>query len=460
MEKIVKKKSKKLLNQILVGYNLPQEYLEHKIKKANIIDDIVNTLELEQLTGENSKKFYVDTNKVRGTDSYHILKGYLTKSRNPYIKLLFSGYSGSGKTTELIKLYEYFKEKVNIIIFSVRNRISGDEITIESVIFEIIEDVLVSISEYGVKEDKKLLAILNNIKNWCSETKITKSVQEYGEIDFGAKINFLKLVFLNAKKEVSTNVSRIDTYIEPKRLNELILICNDLFSYIKEYTQKDVIILIDDIEKMSYGHIKDFYINGAYLIEQLHCKMVLTIPVELVYTHDYSLFEGRFNEAEILPMIKIKDVNGEEFEDGINILTEILKKRVDLSLFQDECYMDAIKFSGGSIRDMFRIIQRASIIESSSIITKDSMLKSINYHKQAFESRISESREGDTIAFKDYIKALIDIYNGNRKNPERTIALLNLQSFRAIMKYDGEGFYDIHPLLEDFVKNYKAKYEN
>jgi len=50
------------------------------------------------------------------------------------------------------------------------------------------------------------------------------------------------------------------------------------------------------------------------------------------------------------------------YAPGIALLTEILAKRIDLALFEKECYKEAIRYSGGSIRELLRIIRSAALI--------------------------------------------------------------------------------------------------
>lgn len=174
---------------------------------------------------------------------------------------------------------------------------------------------------------------------------------------------------------------------------------------------------------------------------------------------DFEILKSIFGEAEVLPMIKVKDENGKPYKPGIDCLTEILGQRVELSLFENQCYRDAVKYSGGAIRELFRIVQRAALIEKSdNKITIPFMQKSIDYHKNIFASRVQEHGGDSMIKFEDYLEVLFDIYDGNKTAPKKTPALLDLLRTLAVMKFNGgEGFYETHPLLDNFIKAYKEK---
>ncbi|MCP4137175.1 MAG: hypothetical protein GY754_39770 [bacterium] len=455
-------KSEKLIEIIQEGYNLPDAYFSTEISRASNIEDVLGIMGLEQLTGRRFDKFYVDTDEIRGKNTILSLERTLKNPLNPYSKLLFSGFTGSGKTTELIKLCYELEDTFNIIIFSVL-LLKIDNITIEALLFQIVEDLLNSLvlNELVEEKDEMLESILRNISKWCSETKIISEEEEKKSytLSGGAGVDFFKQLFLKAKIDAgsigSTKVH--SSRIEENKINDLIFECNKIFAYIKSKTGKETLVIVDDFEKIPFLKSRDFYTGNAAFIRMFRCSMLLTIPVELVYHPDFSLIEGVFGNAQILPMIKIKDKKGKVYKPGKDLFIDILEHRIDLSLFEDECYKDAVKYSGGSIRELFGIVRQAALIERSQIITKKSMKKSILDHKDIFASRIQERHDEIKITFDEYLDVLFEIHDGKKEEPKRSVALLDLLRIRAVMKYNDEGFYDIHPLLDTFISLYKKK---
>jgi hypothetical protein len=451
-----------ILKSIREGYNLADVYFEVEVGKAVTKKEIKTVLNLEQLTGKRLKNFYVETDKVRDADTIASLEELLMDPLVPYTKKLFSGFVGSGKTTELIQLYAQMHEDFNVIIFSAWNRLSLNEITIKSLLFEILEDVLnyINLNNLVDESDDLLRNIIEKITDWCSETRIIKKEEKQEDKSIGAGIDFLKGLFFKAK--IETRFSDIDSIEsvrrEARKIKDLIFECNKIFDYLEEKTGKGTLIIIDDIEKMSFTSAREFFVRDSAFIRDFRCKMVLTIPVELIYHPDFSIIQNVFGEAEVLPMIKVKDKEGNPYQPGIDCLTEILGRRLDLSLFENQCYLEAVKYSGGAIRELFRIVQRASLIEEAdNKITVPSMQKSINYHMNIFSSRVQEHGGENRIKFQEYLDVLFDIYDGNKTAPLKTPALLDLLRTLAVMRFNGEGFYDTHPLLDNFIKAYKEK---
>ncbi len=450
-----------VLTAIQKGYNLAEDYFELKVERALTTKNIITVLGLEQLTGSRLYDFYVETDLVRDADTISSLEQLLKDPLTPYTKRIFSGFSGSGKTTELTKLYFQMQKDFNVMIFSAWHRLRMHDITIESMLFEIIEDTLnyLYTNDLVDETDELLKDIIENITQWCFETRIIQERENVQYESRGAGIDFLKGIFFYAKTERRlSGLEKIESYrITERKLNDLIFECNKIFDYLKEKTGKRTLIIIDDLEKTPFPAARDFYMKNSAFIQDLRCKMVLTIPVELVFHADFSIIQNVFGESEVLPMIKIKDKNGRVCKPGIECLTTILERRMDLSLFENACYNEAIKYSGGSIRDLFSIVQRAALIEKSERITEVSMKKSINTHKDKVASRIVERNDEIKIKFEEYLEVLFDISDGNKIAPQKNLALLDLLRTRSVMKYNGEGFYDTHPLLDSFIKAYKEK---
>lgn len=460
-EKMKKNSGNKTTDVIQLGYELGDNYVRAEIGTALTVDEAFVTMDVEQLIDDKYKLFYVDTDSVRSNtirSFERILKNPLTTNQ----KLLFTGFTGSGKTTELIRLCYSLEDSFNVVIFSVKQRLKVSDVTIEAILFEIIEDVLNYLELYGLSRDDEAREIIKKIYDWCKETKIVDESTEKNALSTGIGINLVKGLFLRAKVEsnFSGSTTTSATRIEERKLKNLIFECNRIFDYLYDKTGKETLVIIDDFEKIPFDRARNFYISNTLFLKELRCSMVMTIPVELVYHTEFSLLQGVLGESVVLPMIKVKDVDGSHYKPGLKLLENILKKRIDLTLFEDECYKKAIHYSGGSIRDLFRIIHEAVINEESGLISAASMERAVYKYKDILSSRIHERDEpGISISFDDYLDVLFDIAEGNKRQPHRTTALQDLLRIRAVMKYNDKGFFDIHPLLDEFVKLYKEKRE-
>lgn len=79
--------------------------------------------------------------------------------------------------------------------------------------------------------------------------------------------------------------------------------------------------------------------------------------------------------TKTLPMIKIATIENKPFQEGIDIIGKIVTKRADLALFDEDVLKTLIQYTGGSLRDLFHVInasaKRAERRDSEKISVED-----------------------------------------------------------------------------------------
>jgi len=73
------------------------------------IDYVIDALHISPLSCEDPR--YFDCSKIRGCDTAKIIERKLKGQKEGYLHLLFTGYRGTGKTTELYRLQARFQEE-------------------------------------------------------------------------------------------------------------------------------------------------------------------------------------------------------------------------------------------------------------------------------------------------------------------------------------------------------------
>ena len=81
----------------------------------------------------------------------------------------------------------------------------------------------------------------------------------------------------------------------------------------------------------------------------------------LSYDIDAITTKGKFSKNFFIPMIKVHDKLGQDESTGIEDMKDIVKARMDISLFESEDILeDLIRLSGGCLRDLFNMIDEAA----------------------------------------------------------------------------------------------------
>ncbi len=175
--------------------------------------------------------------------------------------------------------------------------------------------------------------------------------------------------------------------------------------------------------------------------------VIYTFPIGLSYDAKFAAMEGYFT-TKTLPMIKIETIEGQPYADGIDIIRQIVAKRADLQLFEENVLDCLIQYSGGSLRDLFHMInsaaKRAERRNSGSIAPEDAE-RALEEMKTSLTRRIEQG---------DY-EFLVRIYEGNKELIENKEFLLKMLQASVVLEYNGKRWHNLHPLVARFFREQK-----
>ena len=104
-----------------------------------------------------------------------------------------------------------------------------------------------------------------------------------------------------------------------------------------------------------------------------------------------------------------------------------------------------IRYTGGSLRDLFRVIiaaaKRAERRNSGRIEMEDADY-ALEEEKTSLTRRIEQ---------KDY-RFLFNIYQGNKERIEDKEMLLRMLQASVVLEYNGKRWHNVHPLVVKFLE--------
>ena len=432
---------------------------------AKTLEEVYDYFQNKPISLDDFDKFYVDADKGRGRLTYTRLRRRLENDPDGSLKILFAGHKGCGKTTELVRLQKYIEKDFIVLNFSVVkeldilniNYIELFIVTMEK-LFSFVKD------EERIEIDEKYI---ENISKWMTSKEITSINQNYMGLDIetglkgGYTIPFISEFFAKFKaaaKSSSTMKTALVQQVEPK-LSDLILNCNLLINEIKsklsDINKKGLVIIMEDLDKVDLSKGEDiFYIHSTQLT-QLNCHCIYTFPIALLYHIKFKTVKNNYDEDYVLPMIKVCKKEAGEFIEGIEVMKDIVKQRMDLSLFEDiDILRDMIKYSGGCLWDLFQMIKDASDnaldFERNKINRTDfdSAYKAL---KLDYEYTIAENVEKE-ITVDRYYEALKRCALDEKKKPESTDIMLDLRNNLTVLSYNDINWSDVHPVVKDILK--------
>jgi len=427
------------------------------MEKATKIDDIIRVFNTAPLkTKEALEKFRVDTIEFRtGNIENSPINNIFKICTSSYMQssCILMGHRGCGKSTELNYLFQELKKNgytaLSIDTATESNLLDIDYFDIMLLITEgllkIAEQQAVSLSENLITD------VLDFFKETVTETSTEEGNNKTRNMGAGINIpllsNILK-IFGDIKKEYKFNTGKRKTIKEVvNRKSSLWLeyITDISNTIIHKLHFKSPVLILEGLDRIEQREDNAFNIFTNTTLSQLNFPVIYTFPVSLRYS---SRFQDVVNiyGANIftLPMVKITNKEDNTFYDaGINILKEIVYKRADRSLFEEGAIDLLVRKTGGSIRDIFNCIvlavRYAENVNQSTVLKKDIELALTELTSQLRLSLITS----------DYAK-LWKIHEDKQDIDDNNLMLKYLRA-RVVLEYNGEHWFDVHPLVFDFI---------
>ncbi len=355
-------------------------------------------------------------------------------------KYFFSGHRGCGKSTELNNLAADIdiNQKFYVVKYSVKEVCDVNNLNYIDVLFSIGAQLYIQYVEAGKELSSELK---KDLENW--EKSIEKTFEEKTSLKTSLG-GGLKAFFFTIQAKIKTEDSTrriIREKIEPK-LSELIDKINLIIADIEGKEKKNVLVLIDDLDKPGLDRAKEIFYNNYTAITQPKCYIVYTVPISIMFTQesttirDYQFF---------LPNIKLhpKDDRNSKHEPGYRVMRNFIFKRMKEELIEPDALELAIKMGAGVFRETARIMQIAAysaLEHKRTKIIKEDIDRAEREIRSDFK-RILRSEDYNTLK---EIYACNDICG-----IEKIGHLLHNLSVLEYVNY--ENWCDIHPTLEKLI---------
>jgi len=316
---------------------------------------------------------------VRGKNWADEIAEKISWSDRPQV-IYFTGYQGSGKTTELKRVEKILAhaETGNLLPVYI-NALdylpileSLDEIDIFSVI---VYNVIQTVSEYqnegNAFEDGNYF---ERFWKWAKETDVTLKNIEVGE-DSSKVVLEMKdnpSFRTRIKQFISDNPTRFKQEVEDElwRLNRVVK------NYEKDGHKKDGIVVIFDSLEHNRG-IGTQSIEVSKAIQKLFTNRdTLLLPIDVIYTIPPYLYTKQIRDIEFLPVVRVVNRDNTRCSEGIEVMKELLYERVPkndlLSIVgSEEVLEEIVSYSAGYPRDLLKIVQDCILVKTYPLSRED-----------------------------------------------------------------------------------------
>ena len=430
--------------------------MENSIIDFNSIIKNFSTIALKGEELDETNGFYVDTIEARTGNPLEspiddIFLDCTTENIH-FIHLLL-GHRGCGKSTEINKLEIKFKEK-GFAVKKIDCQAETNFATLQ------VEDILILISnalldicdEKGIninQSDIEKLTYFFDAK--VEEIKDTEGA-EYG-LHSKIGLGFSKIVKISSvlKSQIMGSSEKITTVRRNiiNHFDEWNVCIDNIIEKIKEKdNQKYPIIIFENFDKIVPTERAINIFEKGYL-EKIRTYIIYTFPISLSYSEKFGTIE-QYVSPHFFPMIDVKTKEGTKNERGYNTIKKIIAKRTNgnLDLFEEDAMNTLIEKTGGSLRDIFKVIVQALRYTGRQGKDKTGM-EEINLALQGEKSSITRRIEK-----KDY-PSLQEIHKAKTEIEDKSKMLRFLEA-HVVLEYNGERWHDLHPLIYDFLKEHNS----
>ncbi|VAW31359.1 Type II secretory pathway, ATPase PulE/Tfp pilus assembly pathway, ATPase PilB [hydrothermal vent metagenome] len=390
---------------------------------------------------EANSKYYIE----RLGNALQKLQRWLLRDQ-PAPKYFYSGHRGAGKSTELNRLVvdDKIRDKYIVIHYRISDCADPMNLSHVDIIFSLGTQIFFQYTDsdtgYGKKLPKTLLAELEGWRGRIEDR--VKTVDKKVGASAEANLNAFFLKALAWSKAEESSRVQIRQILEP-RLSELISTINLMVSAIAAQEKKQVLVIIDDLDKPPLDKAKEVFYGYHTILMQPVCGVIYTVPSAIFFAPEYAALR---EQSFFLPNVKLHRPGkpNEKLDTGYATMREFFSRRASRRLIDDAALETAATASGGVFREYARLIRTAADL---AIEANREQISLIDVNRAEAELR-NEFTHFLTPA--DY-QTLREIeQNPHFKDPERLSPLLH--NLAALEYHNDQSWYGVHPALLPLIR--------
>jgi AAA ATPase domain len=422
-----------------------------------VLDRIYNAFNPRPLTPGDPA--YVDCRDVRGdVDIVKDLGRSIRRSEELTYKL-YSGYRGTGKTTELLRLRDELETKEFFVVYFAADE---EDLSVQDAQYT---DILLACTRNLIKQLKNVDP--SPIADWLHSRfddfkDILFQEIKLDKLSIEAQLGLFSKLTTSIRSEPSQRQKireKVDPHTETliESLNKFL---EDASQKLPE-GKKQIVIIVDNLDRIvpifrddnGRSNHEEIFLDRHEQLKALKCHIVYTVPISMIYSKWATDLKDNYGIPEVLPSVMVRDEQGTPHEPGLNKLKEAISRRinpdksVDLTteIFESSDILNLLcQMSGGYMRDLIQLMQTSINQVDSLPITRRAVLRAIDELRDIYKRAVEESQW-------QYLAKVHKDKNINNDNNYRAL-LFN----RCLLEYryiDADGrkktWYDIHPLIED-----------
>ncbi len=358
-------------------------------------------------------RFYADCKEARGGSA--LVKKMIKRLKNAgneNLYYLFTGHLGCGKSSELLHLKDKLLKETTFfpVYIDFEEYLDKQDATLEDIFLGMISEIANQCREqFEIKTKAESYSLVKKVVEFLGDLKIE------GEVGLPWDVAKLHIEKLKQNPGLKKQVREAITGDEKKSLfGELNLLIMEIELRMKQETEfTKLVIIADSLEKIKRFEKeeseivsqKKLFIDRAEQLTSIVTNVIYTVPLFLYRSHYGTQLQQIYgNNVFPLPMVKIHRRGNFDtpFEKGRQELMEIINKRLHFAKVSVEEVFEQsnaeetdalkylIKYSGGNIRSLIRLIQEALIEVDELPINFKAAQASVKEEVRSFAASVPE----------------------------------------------------------------------
>lgn len=399
-----------------------------------------------------------DHAEVSGDDPVQLLTRGVEWSPGGSVQL-FSGFRGTGKSTELRRLAKTLHERGFLVAL-----VNLEDYVNLSTPVEVSDFLLALMGALGEKlADPELLGEDPSHRGYWERFQefVTRTNVDLNEIGFGVGEGVSADVKLSLKEDPSFRQK-----LQKRMAGHLGALVRDVREYVQECVRRlheqhgaevELVVLVDSAEKIRgtytnakqvQASVEDLFAGHPDKLQLRGIHVVYAVPPYLNIR--YPGVGGLYGAGSLksLPAVRVRNhEDGAVFQPGLDILEQVVAKRGDWQrlLGSRDALDEVLLASGGHLRDLLRLLIEILGRANSLPVSEETRRKAI------------DKIRNDYLPISDADAKWLDrVARTHRASFENVAQLPHLARFldtlQVLVYHNNHVWYDVHPLIRDQVR--------
>jgi nucleoside-triphosphatase THEP1 len=373
-------------------------------------------------------------------------------------QIIFAGHRGCGKSTLLAKFAEQIRKDYFTVFFSIADLIETSEINHINILFTIALQLMEEASQQqlNITEDKK-----ETVLKWFAKHTRTETEGVEAEVNLG----FDLFSIFKGKLKTDATVREQITQEFKKNFRDLIDAVNLIATEIELASHKNIVVIIDDIDKLDLSRIEDIFKGNIKALLEPQFRVIYTIPIATVRDAVLKkhIEDETGNSIYVMPVQKLfkfrerSNYQAQPLPSTMAILKEILQKRVNDHLFVTGIVEQIALHSGGVLAELIRLAQECCRLVRVKMIQQPEdqiFIENAQIDEGILTEALDNLRNGMAITLsQDDRQILAKVYSDYYPEDPKQQEFLDLLHTIYVIEYrNKDSWYDVNPLIVEQLR--------